>query len=293
MLVEHLVDLDRRRVQAGLVRERRGAGVRLTSLRRLVGDLGDGVGDPGEVAQRLRLDERPAELELEVPDEGHEVGVARTFAVPVHRALDVHGARLDGGDRVGHGAARVVVAVDAKVDPDRRSGAHHFAHPARKHAAVGVAEDDHFGARLRRGADHVQRVLRVAAVAVEEVLGIDEDTLALGLEVRHGVAHHAEVLLQRGAQGVGDVTVVRLGDDADDGRLGVDKGLYERVLGRLHADPGGHAERHERRVLERETVRGLGEERRVVRVRARPATLDERHTELVEQRGDPQLVGHR
>ena len=47
---------------------------------------------------------------------GREVRVAGALAEPVQRALDVAGAGAHGGHRVGHGAARVVVAVDADDD---------------------------------------------------------------------------------------------------------------------------------------------------------------------------------
>ena len=57
---------------------------------------------------------------------------------------------------------------------------HDVADPARQHAAVGVAQRDHLGAGLVRGAQHLQRVVAVVAVAVEEVLGVEEHPLALG-----------------------------------------------------------------------------------------------------------------
>ena len=55
-----------------------------------------------------------AELELEVGDDRDEVGVAAALAVAVDRALDQRGALGDGGERVGHAALGVVVAVDAE-----------------------------------------------------------------------------------------------------------------------------------------------------------------------------------
>ena len=44
---------------------------------------------------------------------GAQVGVAAALAVAVHAALHVRGARLDGGDGVGHGHVGIVVGVDA------------------------------------------------------------------------------------------------------------------------------------------------------------------------------------
>ena len=49
-----------------------------------------------------------------------------------------------------------------------------------QHAAVGVAQRDDVGAGLGGGAHDLERVRRVVAVAVEEVLGVEEDPLALG-----------------------------------------------------------------------------------------------------------------
>jgi hypothetical protein len=48
-------------------------------------------------------------------------------------------------------------------------------HLVGQHAAVGVAEGHHLGARLHGGPDRLERVRPVEAVAVEEVLGIEED----------------------------------------------------------------------------------------------------------------------
>ena len=54
VLVEVRVDLDRARVQPGLVGERRRADVRLPAGGRDVGDVGDRVRDPGRVARAAR-----------------------------------------------------------------------------------------------------------------------------------------------------------------------------------------------------------------------------------------------
>ena len=62
--------------------------------------------------------------------------------------------------------------------------------PGRQHAAVGVAEHHDLGTGLGRGAHGLQRVRRVLPVSVEEVLAVDEDPLALGAKVPHGVGDH-------------------------------------------------------------------------------------------------------
>ena len=53
--------------------------------------------------------------------------------------------------------------------------AHDVGDPVGQHAAVGVAERDHLGAGLGGRAQHLEGVVAVGAVAVEEVLGVEED----------------------------------------------------------------------------------------------------------------------
>ena len=125
-------------------------------------------------------------------------------------------AGVDRGERVGDRAAGVVVAVDADPDAGRLDDVvDHVGDPVGQHAAVGVAERDHLGAGLVGRAQHLERVVAVGAVAVEEVLGVEEDLLALGAQVADGVADHREVLLERGAQRQLDVPVVGLRDQGD------------------------------------------------------------------------------
>jgi len=263
-----------------------GAGVRLD-----VRDRRHLVGDRGELGQRLGRDELPAVLELQVRDDGEQVGVAGAFAVAVDGALDVHGAGVHRGDGVGDRAARVVVAVDAEVDADLTRGVHDLTHPAGQHAAVGVAEHDGGRPRVGRGLDDLEGVVGVGAVAVEEVLGVEEDAASLAGQEPDGVGDHLEVLLEGGLEGPVDVLVVALGDEGDGGGLGVQEGAGEGVLGRLPADPPGGAERDQLGVAEAQfAVGGRAEEGRVVGVGARPAALDEGDAEVVQGAGDAQLV---
>ena len=90
----------------------------------------------------------------------------------------------------------------------------------REHSAIGVAQNSDLGACI--GGDLKQRhaVLRVALVAVEEVLTVDEYPPTIGDEEADGVANHREVLVERGVQRVADVAHIALGDDRDDGSLG-------------------------------------------------------------------------
>ena len=115
------------------------------------------------------------------------------------------------GQRVGHGAAGVVVAVDAERDARQR-----FAHDRerradlrRQRAAVGVAQHDPLGARVGGRAQAVERVARVEREAVEEVLGVEQHALAGLHEEGDRVGDHREVLLARDAHDLLDVQHAR------------------------------------------------------------------------------------
>ena len=201
----------------------------------------------------------PVQLELEVGDDGDEVGVAGALAVAVDAALHVARPGGDGGQRVGHGAAAVVVGVDADAGAGGLDDVEHdVGDPVGQHAAVGVAQGDDLRAGLGGRAQHLEGVRPVGAVAVEEVLGVEEDRLPLLAQVRDRVAHHREVLLERGAQRELDVAVVRLRDEGDDAGAGVAEGTHERVVGSPYAGPAGGAEGREPRMAEVELLAGRG-----------------------------------
>ena len=168
---------------------------------------------------------------------------------------------------------------------------HHVGDPARQHAAVGVAQRGHLGAGLEGGAHHLQGVVAVVAVAVEEVLRVEEDPLPLGAQVGDGVADHREVLLERRTQGQLDVPVVRLRHEGDHPCARLAQGRDQGVVGRGRPGPPGRTERRELRVLEVQLLAGAAEELGVLRVRARPAALDEADPEPVDLPRDGQLVG--
>ena len=71
-----------------------------------------------------------------------QLGIAGPLAVAVDGALDVHGPRINGGQRVGHRAAGVVVAVDAELSSDLLVSATTSAIQVGQHATVRVAEHD-------------------------------------------------------------------------------------------------------------------------------------------------------
>lgn len=136
-------------------------------------------------------------------------------------------------------------------------------------------------------------VLGVGAVAVEEVLAVDEDPAALLPEVGDGVADHLQVLLEGGAQRQLHMAVVGLGDQGDHRGARFQERPHLRVLGGLATGPAGGAERDELGVLEVDLLPGAREELGVTGVGAGPAALDEAHAEVVQMPGNGQLVRDR
>ena len=167
-------------------------------------------------------------LELQVGDDRGEVGVAGALAEPVERALHVARPAAHGRHRVGDGAARVVVAVDADRDVLADVGvdlAHDVFHLVRQRATVGVAQHDVAGALDHRRLERPERELGVLLEAVEEVLHVDQHHAAVAAQELDRVGDHRRAFLERGLQRLGDVVVGALGDDAHGRRVGVEQVL--------------------------------------------------------------------
>ena len=213
--------------------------------------------------------------------------------VAVGGALDVRGPGRHGRQRVRHRAGGVVMAVDAQPRAGRIGDrGDHVTELGGQHAAVGVAQRHQVGAGLHRRADHLQRVGRVGPVAVEEVLGVEENPPALAAQMADGVGDHGEVLGQGGAQRELDVPVVALGDQRHHRRAGLAQGGDLRIVGGHRVRPAGRAERRQLRVGQPQLGARPPEELGVLRDRARPSALDEPDTELVQPPRDGELVGH-
>ena len=166
--------------------------------------------------------------------------------------------------------------------------------PEREHPAVGVAQNGDVGARGDGRVEHPQRGVGVEPVAVEEVLGVEEDPPALRPQERDGVGDHRAVLGDIRAQRALDVAAIGLRDERDDRRLRVEQGADLGVA--IGGRPGlaGGAERDERGVPEGQLAcRGAGEELGVLGHRPRPAALDVADPQRVEMAGDRELVGDR
>ncbi len=294
MLVHVRVDLDRARVQPGLVRERARTDIRAVAVRGQVGDLVDGVRDPHQLAQFPGGQHRTPELGLQPGDHAEQVGVAAPLAVAVCRPLDVSDPGLDRDEGVRDRAGGVVVAVDTQARTGCVAhGGDNLADPGRQHAAVGVAEDDDLGTGIGGNPDHLQGVISIGPVAVEKMLGVDEHPLTFGTQMRHRVPDHRQVLGERGAQGPLNVPAVGFRDQADDVGSGVAQGCDLGVVGGCAPGTAGGAERGEGGVVQTELGSGAAEELGVLGVRPGPSALDETHANVVEVAGYGELVADR
>ena len=205
-------------VHAALVREGAVADVGLVVAQRQVGQFGDETGGGGQVRKVLRADGGVAQLEFEVGDDGGQVGVPAAFAIAVHAALHVRDALLDGGDGVGDGDVGIVVAMDPQHAVETLADlGDDLGQPSGQGAAVGIAEAEDVGAGGLGRFEGPQGEGRVGAVAVEEVLGVVDDLLAVVLDIADGFGDEDEVLVVGDAEGAFDVEVPGLAEDGDDG----------------------------------------------------------------------------
>ncbi len=281
-------------VQAALVREGVAPHVGLVGVGRDVAELGDEVRDLGQPGEVLVGDAVAAHRQLEGGDDGAEVGVAAALPVAVDRALDVEDSLLDGDQAVGHGAAGVVVGVDAQGYGAAQC-LPHFAHgPAQAHGEsgpVGVAEDHGLGPRLDRGAEAAKGVIGMGLVRVEEVLGIVDHPLALLPEEGDRLRDHAQVLVAIDAQDLLDVQVPGLTHDARHRRPQPGQRAQHQVVGRRDPAPAGHAEGRHHRFAQVLPGHAL-EEGRVLGVRSGEAALDHVDAQLGQADGDAHLLVH-
>ena len=278
-------------VVAGLVCEGGSADVGGESVERQVGQLGDEAGCGRDLLELVVFDDAQAHLELEIGDDRGKIGIAAALAVAVETALHLLDARADRGQRVGHGQIAIVVRVDAefRVGYDFPDGLDRFDHLVSHRAAVGVAEDQVLRAGSKGGADHVEGVVGVLLVAVEEVLGVEVNLASDRGHVLDRFAHHREVFLARGVEHGLDLRGDRFADESDDRRLGLAQGDDVEVRLDIRTRLARAAEGDQLGPLQRLRFHPL-EERLVLLVRAGEAALDVVHTERVEPVGDGDLV---
>jgi hypothetical protein len=260
-----------------------------------VHDVGDLVHEAGGVPQAAHL--LPAEapvalLELQVRDDGAEVGVADALPEAVDGSLDVHGPRSHRHDGVCHRAFGVIVCVDPE------GSLHLFLHRPgdflnfrRKGAAVGVAEHEALGPRLFGRTEALDRVFGISLITVVEVLRVEEDGVHPLPQVRHGIMDEGEVLLQADLEGMLRVKVPGLSEDGGSRCARVQDGPYGAVLLHLLAGTVGASEGYHRGVPQGQ-LRGLPKVLRVPRVRPGIPSFDILDAELVQLFRDPELVLH-
>ena len=162
----------------------------------------------------------------------------------------------------------------------------------RQTAAVRVAQNDAFRARLFGGLPGGQRVFRLVLVTVKTVFGVVNDRLAVVLQKTDGVADHGEIFIRLGAEDFRDVQQPGFADDGHDRRLGLQDLPHQLVLFHGHALAAGHAERGDAGIFPF-SPRGLLEKFQVLGIAAGPAAFDVMHPERVEFLGNAELVGDR
>ncbi len=212
-------------VDPGLVGERVAADDRLVRLDREPGQVADQAAGRRDL---LGLDARAGLPELRRPrPEGHddlfERRVAGPLAEAVDRHLDLAGAGLDRGERVGRGKPEVVVAVDADggVIPDELDD------PAHERGELGR---DRVADRIR-DVDRGRTGLDDRAVDLEQEVGVGprgvlrgELDLGVAPELLATVGHPADRVGQRllaiDAQLVLEVDVARGDEHVEVGPLG-------------------------------------------------------------------------
>ena len=204
----------------------------------------------------------------------------------------MRGTGADTCDTARHGAAGVIVQMDTHAH--RRSEMRaHFLHRRRNFPrqmpAVGIAQYEGFCAAFVRSTERLERVVGVLIEAVEEMLGVVDHALPLRAQVSDGVLDHLKIFLKRRAEHFLYLEHGRLAENTAYLRASGHERLHARVFLGFQFGPTRRAERHDLRGLPRFLAREF-EERGVLRIRARPAALNKRHSEFVELARDTQLV---
>ena len=141
------------------------------------------------------------------------------------------------------------------------------------------------GAGLADGADAVHRVFAIVEVAVEKMLGIEDDFIDVLLQKRNRVAQDVEILFERNPQRLAHVEVPGLADHGRDRSVGLQYQLEVAILRSPHTRAARRAEGRDLRMLEVRLL-DLDEKRRVAIVGAGPSALDVIDPEVVEAARD-------
>ncbi len=210
MLVCVFCASNRRHVQSGLVRERRGPDIRSLGVEWTIQNLSNVIADRRETRQTTLRETRVSHLQLEIRDHGGEVGVSRALAETVQRALHVTHPCTHRCHGVGNRTTSVVVAMDSesRVGADvRTDGCDDVVHFVWQRSTVRVTHDEMRRAVHDRSFGHLQREFRIAFVSVEEVFEVDEHAPTVSVEELHRVTDHCDAFLERRLQRRRDVIV--------------------------------------------------------------------------------------
>ncbi len=256
-----------------------------------VRDLGHVVRDLGEVLDRALGQAVRAHLQHQVRGDGDQIRVAGALAVAVHDALDLEDAVIHRDEGVRHRAAGVVVHVDPQTGIDPRADLVDDAGDvAREHAPVRVAQHEPLGARPP-APPPTRGIAKTGSLRYPSKKCSASKNTRRPWSRRN--ATESRTIATPSSRSVcsasGHVHVRRLADETDDLGPGVEQLAQHGAVRRALAGLARHAERGERGVAKR-LLRGELEELGVARVRARPATLDVGHAELIDLVQDPQAI---
>src|SRR5579875_609130 len=170
---------DRARVDPGFVREGGNPDKRLVGGRRDVDYLSYMVGDRGQEGQLVGAYGLDPKLQGQVGYHRYKVGVASPLTVTVDATLDVVCALEDRGQRVGHGATRVVMEVHPQAAPHERAHLRYdLGHLMGQRPAVCVTKDRGRPTALD-DSQELAREAGVLRVAIEEMLCVHKDAFAV------------------------------------------------------------------------------------------------------------------
>ena len=197
-------------------------------------------------------------LQFQVRDHRTEVGVAAAFAVAVEHALHVRRAGLDRRERI---------ATASSLSLWQWMPSLAFGNLARTSATVSaicsgrlppfVSQRMMVGAGAERGVQRVERVFRVGAEPVEEMLGVVERAAPAVFQMADGVGDHSQVLFERGLERDVDMKIPRFAEDRHDRRLGGEQPLHDGVVGRGGVRASSAAERGEHSGVQLQRLRPL------------------------------------
>ena len=257
---------------------------------RQIVDIARQLGEPLRAAGGRAL--RSPFFDGQIGADGNQIGVAAAFADAVDRALHLHRAGIDGGQRIGDGQIAIVVAVNA----DGHVGRAAWAALVSSAISSGIVPPlvSHRTTRLAPASAAARMVLRgvfgIELPAVEEMFGIVDDFAAGIAEVFDRFARSSPDFLPatRGAlrstwkAEVLPTMVSVLAPESS-------RAFMPGSCSALHAFAAGHAEGADPGVLQVQLLNAL-KELGVLFVREGIAAFDEIEAELVEPLGDEQLV---